>query len=101
MIWFRFGEWIIRRRFLVLLVIGAMTTFFGYFASKTELVTSFGDLLPQNHPFIQVAHERACFRAGHAFAGVYFNSFHCGEVDHYPGIAHPVPKAAVASTMDR
>ena len=57
MIWYRFGEWIIRRRFLVLLVIGAMTAFFGYFAAKTELVTSFGDLLPQNHPFIQIAHK--------------------------------------------
>ena len=57
MIWYRFGEWIIRRRFLVLLVIGAMTAFFGYFAAKTELVTSFGDLLPQNHPFIKIAHE--------------------------------------------
>jgi predicted RND superfamily exporter protein len=57
MIWYRFGEWIIRRRFLVLIVIGAMTAFFGYFAAKTELVTSFGDLLPQNHPFIKVAHK--------------------------------------------
>jgi hypothetical protein len=57
MIWYRFGEWIIRRRFLVLIVIGAMTAFFGYFAAKTELVTSFGDLLPQNHPFIQIAHK--------------------------------------------
>src|SRR5271168_5637274 len=57
MIWYRFGEWIIRRRFLVLIVIGAMTAFFGYFAAKTELVTSFGDLLPQNHPFIKVAHQ--------------------------------------------
>src|ERR1700733_12253830 len=57
MTWYRFGEWIIRRRFLVLLVIGALTAFFGYFAYQTELVTSFGDLLPQNHPFIQIAHE--------------------------------------------
>ena len=46
-----------RRRFLVLVVIGAMTAFFGYFAAKTELVTSFGDLLPQNHPFIKIAHK--------------------------------------------
>src|SRR5579862_126708 len=57
MIWYRFGEWIIRRRFLVLIMIGAMTAFFGYFAYHTELVTSFGDLLPQNHPFIQIAHK--------------------------------------------
>jgi len=57
MIWYRFGEWIIRRRFLVLIVIGAMTAFFGYFAYHTELVTSFGDLLPQDHPFIKIAHK--------------------------------------------
>jgi len=34
-----------------------MTAFFGYFALQTELVTSFGELLPQNHPFIKIAHE--------------------------------------------
>ncbi len=57
MIWYRFGEWILRRRYLVLIVIGVMTAFFGYFAAKTELVTSFGDLLPQNHPFVKIAHQ--------------------------------------------
>src|SRR5579863_9514430 len=57
MTWYRFGEWILRWRFMVLAVVGALTAFFGYFASQTQLVTSFGDLLPQNHPFIQVAHK--------------------------------------------
>ena len=57
MIWYRLGEWILRRRFLVLLWVGLLTAFFGYFAASTELVTSFGDLLPQNHPFIKVAHQ--------------------------------------------
>jgi len=57
MIWYRFGEWILRRRFLVLLLVATLTAFFGYFASRTELVTSFGDLLPQNHPFIKIAHK--------------------------------------------
>ena len=38
-------------------IVGALTAFFGYFAAQTELVTSFGDLLPQNHPFIQIAHK--------------------------------------------
>jgi uncharacterized protein len=57
MTWYRFGEWILRRRYVVLAVIGAMTAFFGYFAAQTQLVTSFGDLLPQNHPFIQIAHK--------------------------------------------
>jgi uncharacterized protein len=57
MVWYRFGEWILRRRFAVLLVLGALTAFFGYFAAQTTLVTSFGDLLPQNHPFIKIAHK--------------------------------------------
>jgi len=57
MTWYRFGEWILRRRFIVLGVVGALTAFFGYFAAQTQLVTSFGELLPQNHPFIQVAHK--------------------------------------------
>ncbi len=57
MIWYRFGEWILSRRYLVLVVIGALTAFFGFFASRTQLVTSFGDLLPQNHPFIKTAHQ--------------------------------------------
>ena len=57
MTWYRFGEWILRWRFMVLAVVGALTAFFGYFAVQTQLVTSFGDLLPQNHPFIQIAHK--------------------------------------------
>ena len=57
MTWYHLGEWILRRRYAVLLWVGLLTAFFGYFASKTELQTSFGDLLPQNHPFVKVAHE--------------------------------------------
>ncbi len=57
MTWYRFGEWILRWRFIVLAVVGVLTAFFGYFAAQTQLVTSFGELLPQNHPFIQVAHK--------------------------------------------
>jgi len=54
---YRFGQWILRWRFVVLAVVGGLTAFFGYFAAQTQLVTSFGDLLPQNHPFIQIAHK--------------------------------------------
>src|SRR5262249_60121363 len=64
MFWYRFGEWIIERRFRVLLVLGAMTAFFGYFALQTQLVTSFGDLLPQNHPFVKIAHKYESFFGG-------------------------------------
>jgi uncharacterized protein len=64
MVWYRFGEWILRRRFLVLGIVGALTAFFGYFAAQTRLVTSFGDLLPQNHPFVQIAHKYDQFFGG-------------------------------------
>ncbi|HYL57693.1 MAG TPA: MMPL family transporter [Candidatus Acidoferrales bacterium] len=57
MTWYRFGEWILRRRFVVLAIVGALTAFFGYYTSQTMLVTSFGELLPQNHPFIRIAHK--------------------------------------------
>ena len=57
MTWYRFGEWILRWRFVVLAIVGALTAFFGYYAAQTMLVTSFGELLPQNHPFIQIAHK--------------------------------------------
>jgi predicted RND superfamily exporter protein len=57
MTWYRFGEWILRRRFIVLGVVGVLTAFFGYYAAQTQLVTSFGELLPQNHPFIKIAHK--------------------------------------------
>jgi predicted RND superfamily exporter protein len=57
MIWYQFGQWILRHRFAVLLWVGLLTIFFGYFALQTELQTSFSDLLPQDHPFIKVAHE--------------------------------------------
>jgi len=33
MTWYRFGEWILRRRFIVLAVVGALTAFFGYYAA--------------------------------------------------------------------
>ncbi len=64
MIWYRFGEWIIKRRFKVLLVLGAMTVFFGFFAAQTQLVTSFGDLLPRNHPFVQIARKYESYFGG-------------------------------------
>ncbi len=64
MTWYRFGEWLLKRRFFVVIIIAALTGFFGYFASQTQLVTSFGDLLPQNHPFIQIAHKYDHFFGG-------------------------------------
>jgi hypothetical protein len=51
--------------------------------------------------FVQVAHECACLRSGHAFAGIYFNSFQRGEIDHRASIAHSVPETAVASAAHR
>ncbi|HUA34506.1 MAG TPA: MMPL family transporter [Candidatus Binataceae bacterium] len=64
MTWYRLGEWIIRRRFIVLGAITLLTAFFGYYALDTQLVTSFGDLMPQNHPFIKIAHKYEAYFGG-------------------------------------
>ena len=64
MTWYRLGEWIIRRRFVVIGVITLLTAFFGYYALDTRLVTSFGDLMPQNHPFIKIAHKYEAYFGG-------------------------------------
>ena len=64
MTWYRFGEWLIERRLRVLAVLTAITIFFGYFAAQTQLVTSFGDLLPQNHPFIKIYQKYEEFFGG-------------------------------------
>src|ERR1700757_3544129 len=46
---------------------------------------------------VEVTHESASLRVGHSFAGVYFDSFHRGEVDYDAAIAHPEPEPAVPS----
>jgi uncharacterized protein len=51
------GELLIRFRFYVLVVVGALTVFFAYHAAQLQMVTSFGDLLPQSHPYIAI-HNR-------------------------------------------
>ncbi len=49
-----FIEWLIKRRVLVLAVVLAITAVMGYLASRIEVKTVFSDLLPKNHPYIQV-----------------------------------------------
>jgi predicted RND superfamily exporter protein len=51
------GEKLIDFRLPVTIVVLLVTAFFGYHAFQLRLVTSFGDLLPQGHPFIKV-HNR-------------------------------------------
>ena len=53
------GGQIIARRRLILLLVGAATLFFGFFAARLELVTRFDEQLPQGHPFIRVHNEYA------------------------------------------
>ncbi|MFQ5665075.1 MAG: MMPL family transporter [Candidatus Binatia bacterium] len=48
------GELLIRFRFFVLAVVGLLTVFFAYHTSQLKMVTSFGDLLPQGHPYIKI-----------------------------------------------
>ncbi len=50
----RLGRALIRLRYPVLLVVGLATAFFGYHATQLQLLSRFDELLPANHPFIQV-----------------------------------------------
>jgi predicted RND superfamily exporter protein len=48
------GERLIKARKPVMLIVGLVTAFFAWRATNLELITSFGDLLPQGHPFINI-----------------------------------------------
>ena len=50
----RFSRFFIRHRFVNLMIIGAATLFFAYQALQLQVFSQFIDLLPRNHPFIQV-----------------------------------------------
>jgi len=51
------AEFIVRRRLPILLVIAVLTLFFGYHATRVEMYTVFSDLLPKDHPYINVHNE--------------------------------------------
>src|SRR5262245_49446571 len=50
----RFSRFFIKWRFVNLLIIGGATLFFGYHALQLQVFSQFIDLLPRNHPFIQI-----------------------------------------------
>ncbi|MBM2806721.1 MAG: putative exporters of the superfamily, partial [Deltaproteobacteria bacterium] len=49
--------WVVRKRALILAVIVLVTLFFSYLALRIEIYTAFADLLPKNHPYIQVHNQ--------------------------------------------
>ena len=53
----RIAHFIIDRRHYVLSLVIIATLFFGYLASKISVKTIYTDLLPQNHPYIDVHNE--------------------------------------------
>jgi len=50
----RFSRFFIRHRHVNMVLIGAATCFFAYHAFQLEVFSQFIDLLPRNHPYIQV-----------------------------------------------
>src|SRR5262245_56300631 len=50
----RFSRFFIKFRFVNLLIIGGATLFFAYHALQLQVFSQFIDLLPRNHPFIQI-----------------------------------------------
>ncbi len=53
------GERLIDYRHPVSIVVIILTILFGYYAFQLRLETSFGELLPQNHPFVQIHNKYA------------------------------------------
>jgi predicted RND superfamily exporter protein len=53
------GERLIDHRHPVMAVVMVITAFFVFWTSKLKLETSFGDLLPQSHPFVQIHNKYA------------------------------------------
>src|SRR5262244_1726308 len=53
------GERLIDYRHPVMIVVIIITGYFAYLSSQLKLETSFGDLLPQSHPFVQIHNKYA------------------------------------------
>jgi uncharacterized protein len=53
----RFADFVIRRRLLVLCIIGAITLAFGWECRKLTISTNFNELLPQDHEYIKIHNE--------------------------------------------
>jgi uncharacterized protein len=53
------GERLIDHRHPIMIIVLAVTALFGYWAFQLKLETSFGDLLPQTHPFVQIHNKYA------------------------------------------
>jgi predicted RND superfamily exporter protein len=51
---FAFSRWFLRHRVANLLVIAGLTVFFGWKATELQVFSQFVDLLPRQHPFVQV-----------------------------------------------
>jgi hypothetical protein len=56
---YRLGEKLIEKRTTVLLAVTIATLIFAGFALRLDMVTRFDELLPHNHPFIQVHNQYA------------------------------------------
>lgn len=51
---YRLGQWLIDHRKMVAFITYGFTAVMAYYATKLEMFTEFGDLLPYRHPFVQV-----------------------------------------------
>lgn len=48
---------VVKKRAMILAIIVLVTLFFTYFSFKIEMYTAFSDLLPKDHPYIQVHNQ--------------------------------------------
>ena len=53
----KFADFVIKRRLMVLLIVLAITIFFGYQMTRLTISTNFNDLLPQTHEYIKLHND--------------------------------------------
>ena len=62
---YRLGAKLLKNRILITSIATLMTAFMAYQAAGMKMSTSFGDLLPYRHPFVQVHHDSGHGKARH------------------------------------
>ena len=51
------GEFILKHRVSIGILLLAITAYFGYGVSKLTIATSFVDFFPRNHPYVRLYHD--------------------------------------------
>jgi predicted RND superfamily exporter protein len=80
------GNKLIDHRHPIMILVLAVTGLFAYWTFQLKLETSFSDLLPQSHPFVQV-HKRLAGTLGGAKNSLLLVVFNLGHLFTVPTLA--------------